>query len=181
MKGLGIKWQDVLKEGQVVVEEGPAKPLQGWDIMHLPNFSHLHALSQLLSIFHTCPQLAHLFLFSSLAFYLFSPLSISTVLLDTTGEAASLILDADNWHSWGWTFRSNPIHMYSKQRDKSHLTHYRAHPPCKGRQRSWVNLSCITTLLQCICNTLCNFAVKKNSMSFEALFEVTDNFICFFE
>lgn len=26
MKGLGIKWQDVLKEEQVVVEEGPAKP-----------------------------------------------------------------------------------------------------------------------------------------------------------
>lgn len=150
MKGLGIKWQDVLKEEQVVVEEGPAKPRRSgtsrialWLSLH---FLHLHALSPLLSIFHTCPPIAHLFLLISLAFYLLiSPFSISIVLLFTTREACSLTQASDNWHSWGWTFRSSPIHMYSKQRDKSHLTHYRVHPPCKGSQRSWVNLSCFTT------------------------------------
>lgn len=35
MKGLGIKWQDVLKEKQVVVEEGAVKPLQEHNVMHV--------------------------------------------------------------------------------------------------------------------------------------------------
>lgn len=62
MKGLGIKWQDVLKEEQVVVEEGPAKPCRsGTSCVSLsfspplrcfPSF-RLRALSALLSIFHT--------------------------------------------------------------------------------------------------------------------------------
>ncbi len=58
MKGLGIKWQDVLKEEQVVVEEGPARLWRSappcislWLFLH---FLHLHAPSLLLSIFHTC-------------------------------------------------------------------------------------------------------------------------------
>lgn len=38
MKGLGIKWQDVLKEKQVVVEEGAVKPLQEHNVMHVPVF-----------------------------------------------------------------------------------------------------------------------------------------------
>lgn len=110
------------------------------------HFLHLHALSRLLSIFHTCPPVAHPFLLISLAFYvLVAPFSISIVLFYTTREACSLTQASDNWHSWGWTFRSSPIHMYSKQRDKSHLTLYRPHPPCMGSQMSWVNLSCFTT------------------------------------
>lgn len=58
MKGLGIKWQDVLKEEQVVAEKGPAKSSRSgtsrmslWLFRH---FLHFHALSLLLSIFHTC-------------------------------------------------------------------------------------------------------------------------------
>lgn len=78
MKGLGIKWQDVLKEEQVVVvEEGPAKPHRSrtswislWPFLH---FAHLHALSPPLSVFHTCP----LWLISSCSF---PSLSISSSL-----------------------------------------------------------------------------------------------------
>lgn len=82
------------------------------------------------------PHVAHLFLFISFAFYLpFSLCSISIVHFYTTRESCSLTSASDNWHSWDWTFLSNPIHMYSKQRDKSHQTHYRAHPPCEGCRR----------------------------------------------
>lgn len=123
MKGLGIKWQDVLKEEQVVVEEGPAKE---WNIMHLsvafsPFCSSSCSVSTALDLSHL-PSVAHLFLLISLAFYLISALSISIVHFYTTREACSLTLVSDNWHSWDWTFRSIPIHMYSKQRDKSYLT-----------------------------------------------------------
>jgi len=61
MKGLGIKWQDVLKEEQVVVEKGSAKPHRNGRscisqrlLLFFLHTLHLHALSMPFSIFHTC-------------------------------------------------------------------------------------------------------------------------------
>lgn len=76
----------------------------------------------LLSIFHA--PLSLIIILISLTFSpLISSLPISIVFFCTTREACSLTATSDNWHSWGWTFRYSPIHMYSEQRDKSHLTH----------------------------------------------------------
>lgn len=136
MKGLGIKWQDVLKEEQVVIEEGPAKPWQERNIMQSPC-----GLFLIFPNFMLCPYcspsstvVAHPFLLMSLTFCLpFSPCSISIVHFYTTRESCSLTSASDDWDSWDWTFLSSPIHMYSKQRDKSHPTDYRPHPPmCCG-------------------------------------------------
>lgn len=147
MKGLGIKWQDVLKEEQVVVEEGPAKPCRsGTSCVSLSLFFPLCNAS-LPSVFVLCLHCSRSFTLASRGsslrsalrpllslhlwvFYLYCPH------VGTTGEACSLTLASDNWHSWGWTFRSSPIHMYSEQRDKSHLPL----PHARGLQRSWVNL-----------------------------------------
>lgn len=150
MKGLGIKWQDVLKEEQVVVEEGPAKSCRSgtscisWSPHPDPLQTHHVSLP---SVFLLCLRRSRSFTLvsrgSSLrssfrqllslhlwVFYLYCPY------VGTTREACSLTLASDNWHSWAWTFRSSPIHMYSEQRDKSYLP-----LPCvRGLQRSWVNL-----------------------------------------
>lgn len=145
MKGLGIKWQDVLKEEQVVVEEGPAKPCRSGTLcislsppphdVFLPSGFVLSLRRTRFFTLVSCRSsfrcsLRRLLSLHLWVFYLYCPHA------GTTREACSLTLASDNWHSWGWTFRSSPIHMYSEQRDKSYLPLLCV----RGLQRSWVNL-----------------------------------------
>lgn len=148
MKGLGIKWQDVLKKrsrwwlrkGQLGFA-GVQHHISHYSFFFSPFHSSSCSVSTTLDLSHLSVA-AHLFLFISLPSYcLVFPFSIPIVKFHGSRAARSLTQASDNWHSWDWTFRSSPIHMYSKQRDKSHPTSCRAHPPqyVKGhRGMGWI-------------------------------------------
>lgn len=179
MKGLGIKWQDVLKEEQVVVEEGPVKPCRSGT-----SCISLRLLVPLPSSCSVCiaPDHSHLSPVAHLSaarfsrFYLFiSEFSIFIVLCGITREACSLTESSDNWHSWGWTFRSSPIHMYSERRDKSHPTQHQSPSPKQGDCRGVGWIFSFTEPLHCWCiqykiNTPCTadefFCATASVLSF---------------
>lgn len=97
MKGLGIKWQDVLKEEQVVVEEGPAKPCRsGTSCVSLtlyppppwcfPSFCLICSVCAALDLSHSSPAARPSALFSVRFYLSISAFSIFIVLTSVQRE-----------------------------------------------------------------------------------------------